>query len=170
MYQQNTDPWHVLEVKVQFERVVQKRLNLLGIRAIVPTQKQTIRWSDRYKQQEVVLFSRYVFVCVDPKGRNDVFKAGKEVKGFLHQDGKPAILRESEVDLIHELMNIEKGVDITCSFLNTGDKVEVLDGPLKGYKGFILEKSGKQRFVLYLPGLKCVAHVEVNAMMLKKTE
>jgi transcription antitermination factor NusG len=170
MYQQNTDPWHVLEVKFQFERIVQKRLNQLGIRAIVPTQKQTIRWSDRYKQQEVVLFSRYVFVCVAPKVRNDVFKAGKEVKGYLYQDGKPAILREIEVELIHELMNLEKGIEITCSFLSTGDKVEILDGPLKGYTGLILEKSGKQRFVLHLPGLKCAAQVEVNAMMLKKTE
>jgi transcription antitermination factor NusG len=168
MNQPNTEPWHVLRVKSQFERVVEKRLKYMGLETIVPVQKQWSRRADRRKMIDVVLFSGYVFVNTDIRRRRDVFLAGREVLGFLHHDGKPVILRHHELSLIRQLTRVESPVEVLSSPPTHGDQVEIVSGPLAGYSGIVKELSGRQRVLLHISGLQCMAQVELKLTEIRK--
>jgi transcription antitermination factor NusG len=168
MNQPNTEPWHVLRVKSHFERVVEKRLNHLGLETIVPVQKQWSRRTDRRKMLDVVLFAGYVFVNTDYARRNEVFLAGREVLGFLHHDGKPALLRQHELSLIRRLTEVGSPVEVLSSPPAHGDQVEIVSGPLAGYSGIVKELSGRQRVLLHISGLQCMAQVELKLTEIRK--
>jgi transcription antitermination factor NusG len=160
MNQPNTEPWHVLRVRSQFERVVEKRLKHIGLEAIVPVQKQWSRRTDRRKMLDVVLFAGYVFVNTDYARRNEVFLAGR--------DGKPALLRQHELSLIRQLTRVESPVEVLSSPPAHGDQVEIVSGPLAGYSGIVKELSGRQRVLLHISGLQCMAQVELKLTEIRK--
>jgi transcription antitermination factor NusG len=154
-------PWYVLRVKVQFERVVRSKLSVLNIEALAPVQVQVRRWSDRTKRMEVVLFPGYVFVQVDHIRREDVFKVGREVLGYLQSNGQPAVLKEWEVVMIKQLVQLDQPVTVVGGGLIPGRTVTISSGPLRGYVGVLKTFSGRHRVLLEIDSLKCVAEVEV---------
>lgn len=154
-------PWYVLRVRVQFERVVRSRLASLNIEALVPVQKQVRRWSDRTKIIEVVLFPGYVFVQVEHARREDVFKVGREVLGYLQSSGQPAVLKEWEVVMVKRLVQLEQPITVVEGGLVPGRRVTIASGPLRGYEGVLKTFSGKHKVLLQIESLRCIAEVEV---------
>ena len=142
--------WFVIYTKPQFEIKVEQTLQNIGIRAYCPVYKQIKQYSDRKKMVLKPLLRSYVLVNINDKDRDKVFSVPGVVR-YLFWLGKPAIVREEEIELMkNNLSGIYE--NITVSDLKKGDAYNIKEGPLKGQVGKVLDLF-KNKIKLELPSL-----------------
>lgn len=130
--------WYVLYTSARAEKRAEKRVRQTGVETFLPLHKVKRRWSDRIKVVEQPLFSSYIFVnCDDYKLRQLPFVYG--VSRIVYYNGRPAVVREEEIEAIKEFLDIAKHREI----ISNGDEVEILCGPLKSRKGKVIEVNEK---------------------------
>lgn len=159
--------WFVFYTKARHEKKVRDLLLRRGYEVFLPMQKVLRQWSDRKKKVEVPLFSSYIFVHVNPHQVGEVV----EVPGIswaIRHNGKPAILQPRELELIKRFLQTGLAVEVLPSgSVKVGDKVQVVDGPLKGAFGQVtLDDPAK--FTVSLDMLGHVMAVGLNPIVLKK--
>lgn len=96
--------WFVLITKPRCERKVELQLNRFGIQSFCPTRSEIRQWSDRKKRLRVPLLPSMVLVLLSHNQRTEVFNI-PNVKRFLFQDGKPAIVKNKEVENLKLVAN-----------------------------------------------------------------
>lgn len=79
--------WKVLYVASRSEKKVNQKLNEFGIESYVPLRTERRKWSDRIKTINIPLINGYVFVKVDEKIRDTVFKV-KGVLNYVRYNGR----------------------------------------------------------------------------------
>lgn len=97
------------------------------------------QWSDRKKKVEVPLFNSYIFVKVSRNEIHDVLKTPGIVTSITC-NGAPAVLRETEYLAINKWL--ETGLPLEVESLHNfelGDNVRIVEGPMKGAMGEVLE-------------------------------
>ena len=142
--------WFVIYTKPQFEIKVEQTLQNIGIRAYCPVYKQIKQYSDRKKKVLKPLLRSYVLVNINDKDRDKVFSVPGVVR-YLFWLGKPAIVREEEIELMkNNLSGIYE--NITVSDLKKGDAYNIKEGPLKGQVGKVVDLF-KNKIKLELPSL-----------------
>ena len=102
---------YALYTKPRWEKKVFRLLTERGMEAYCPLNKVRKKWSDRIKLVEEPLFKSYVFVHTDETGKADV-RLVDGVLNFVYWNGKPAIVREKEINDIRRFLNeyqIRKG-------------------------------------------------------------
>ncbi|MFY0650402.1 MAG: UpxY family transcription antiterminator [Cyclobacteriaceae bacterium] len=151
---ENTDKrWLVLYTKPRNEKKVTERLSKKGFEIYCPLVKTLRQWSDRKKKVEVPLFSSYVFIRVDEKER-PLALHDPGVMNYVFWLGKPAVVRDSEIDAFRQIVENGEEVVVESSRLEKGSKVEIEEGPFKGMTG-IVDKLNPQYFTLYIEQLDC---------------
>lgn len=142
--------WFVLYTKPNFELKVANGLNALGIHAYCPVVHQLKEYSDRKKKVIRPILPSYVLVKLEEKNRNKVFEVSGVVC-YVYWLGRPAIVREEEIELMKNSLN---GVynNIILTKLNIGSAVTLSKGPFKGQKGKVVQLY-RNRLKLELPSL-----------------
>lgn len=152
--------WYALYTKSRCEKKVREGLNKIGIEVFLPLIKELRQWKDRKKIIEVPLFKSYCFVKVDNKEYHRVF----EIKGIVRYvwfNGKPAIIKESEIDLLKKLVTGDYKINILSSEIKEGDKVKVTDGPLSGYVGEVIKEKTKEVVLFRLSNFPYSPAIEI---------
>ena len=152
-----TKNWHVIYTAPRAEKKVNERLLSQGVETYLPLQKVLRQWSDRKKRVSVPLFNSYVFVKVDPQEYLKVWQVAGFAR-FIYYLGKPAIVRQTEIDNIRKFLARELISDIKFEINN---KAEILDGPLYGKSGTI-ERIGNKTIRLHIEelGINLIAEVQ----------
>jgi transcription antitermination factor NusG len=159
--------WFVFYTKSRQEKKVRDFLWHRAYEVFLPTQKVIRQWSDRKKRVEVPLFSSYIFVRVFEHQVVDVLKV-PGIAWAIRYNGKPAILQPKEYSLIQRFLATGLTIEIfPAAEFQSGDWVEVIDGPLKGAVGQVTT-SEKTRFTVLLEAIGQVMRVEIDPMLLKK--
>ncbi|RZJ53814.1 MAG: UpxY family transcription antiterminator [Flavobacterium sp.] len=127
--------WFVLYTNPKAEKKVAQQLAGMGIEVYCPLVIKERQWSDRIKKVEMPLFTSYVFVHIDDKNRNDVFNV-KGVVRYLFWLGKPAIVRNEEIESIKKWLN-ETVTDVELQEIKKGDVFDIKDGPFKDHSGLV---------------------------------
>ena len=142
--------WFVLYTKPRFEVKVANALQSMGIRSYCPLYKQVKYYSDRKKKVETPLLRSYVLVQLEDKDRTQVFTIPGVVR-YLFWLGKPAIVREEEIELMQQAL---EGVyeSILVTQLQKGASYTIPEGPFKGEQGKVVTLL-KNRIQLELPSL-----------------
>ena len=148
--------WYVVYTKPKWEKKVAERLNDLGVNAYCPLIVKVSQWSDRKKKISVPLFNSYVFVQLEEAERNRVFEALGVVR-YLFWLGKPAIVKESEIDAIKQWLAAPDEFDIVVDELKKGDSIVLESGPFKSQKAVITEV--KQNYYLLILELIYLLHL-----------
>lgn len=165
----HTKRWYVFYTKSRQEKKVQELLERAGFEVFLPMQRVMRQWSDRKKKVEVPLFNSYIFVKDMEYRIADVLKTPGVAWNIRH-NGKPAILREEEFQLIQRFIN-------TGYFLETrgeveafkvGDRAKIIDGPLAGLSGILTGEDKDRRFNVVLEGIQQVIQVQMPASLLAK--
>ena len=157
-------PWYVIYTKPRAELKVAGQLKDMGIRTYCPTVTEEHLWSDRKKKVTLPLFRSYVFVNLNPKDRNQVF-AAPGVVNYLFWLGKPAEVRDQEIQTI-EAWNENQGVErMKVEQLSPGDRVTISKGIFKDQQALI-KHVGDKRMRLILPGMGVVVNVKVRELAL----
>jgi transcription antitermination factor NusG len=156
--------WYVLYTAPRAEKQVEQRINKLqaDVETYLPLHQSLRRWSDRVKTVEVPLFPSYLFVrTTDALVRTLTYVQG--VSRIVFFEGRPAVMRASEIESIRRFLAKAAGGDITYDI---GDDVLIACGPLKDISGRI-KRIGKNRFLLHLEQLQITVSVTKDQVMKK---
>ena len=120
------------------------------------------QWSDRKKVVMEALFKGYVFVQVKDESKWDI-KAIDGILNYVYWLGKPAVVREEEIDTIRKFLQEFDDVEVVNASLETKDTVLVKQGVLMNYKGIVVDVMGnKARVNIESMGLQLSAVFDVR--------
>lgn len=150
--------WYVLYTAPRAEKQVKERLDKQEIECWLPLHRTPRIWSDRVKMVDMPLFNSYIFVkCEEPILRTLLGVYG--VSRVVYYDGKPAIIRQVEIDAIKSFL--EQAAERP---LCTGEEVEILCGAMKNVSGKI-KKIKRKHLLLYIEQLGATVCVDLNAVV-----
>lgn len=150
--------WYVLYTKPKWEKKVAEKLNEGGFECYCPLITQIKQWSDRKKKVEVPLFNSYVFIRLDEKDRNSVFKIPGVIR-YLFWLGKPAIVREEEINAIQESLKSSNISEASVTSIQVGDRIKLDSGAFSNQNAIVQEVS-KTHYILVLESLGCVLKIK----------
>lgn len=159
--------WYAVYTKPCWEKKVAQLLAVKQIEHYCPLQKVLRRWSDRNKIILEPLFKSYVFVRVPEKGQLPVMQTDG-VLNFVNFLGKPAVIRDEEMDTVKQFLSDYKNVRIEKVDFNVNDQVIITAGPLMRMEGNVLEVKHKTVKVM-LPSLGFALVAEVEKSNLERS-
>lgn len=162
--------WLVFYTKARWEKKVKSYLEKFGYESYLPLNKVLRQWSDRKKKVDVPLFNSYIFVRENESKIPEILKIPGIAWNIRHND-KPAVLREEELKTIQRF--IETGLFMetqSVQDLRIGDKVEVLDGPLRGVTGVLSGELNEQMFTFILHTIDQAIRINIEKGLLRKIE
>ena len=140
--------WYALYTKPRWEKKIDATLIRKGVESWCPLQKVEKQWSDRKKIIEDPLFKSYVFVRIDQTERSNVLMTDG-VLNFVYYLGKPAVIKEEEVNVI-KMYLAEKDARISVissDGFQQGEKIRVNFGVFMDKEGTVLRGSKKKVYV-----------------------
>ncbi|PWB24571.1 UpxY family transcription antiterminator [Flavobacterium sp. HTF] len=150
--------WYVVYTKPKWEKKVAEKLQQIGIESYCPLVTQVKQWSDRKKKVEVPLFNSYVFVQLADNDRNTVFQVAGIVR-YLFWLGKPAIVRDEEIDIIKRNLNASNVSEISVTTMQVGDRIK-LDSGVFSNQDAIVQEVSNTHYILVLESLGCVLKIK----------
>ena len=108
-----------------------------------PLNKVHRQWSDRKKIVLEPLFKGYVFVQIDEAQKWELMNINGIVN-YVHWLGKPARIRDSEIDSIRKFLHEFSDVEVQESTIEINKKVRIKQGLLMNYHGILLELNGNK--------------------------
>jgi transcription antitermination factor NusG len=157
--------WYAIYTKPRWEKKVHNLLTQKGIQSYCPLNKVRRKWSDRIKLVEEPLFKSYVFVNIEETGRTEV-RMTDGVINFVYWNGKPAIVKDKEVEAIRRFLNEYENVELVKMDLKPNDQVVVAAGPLMDKEGKVIEVKNKvARVQIDSLGYILVADIEKSKLL-----
>ncbi len=152
--------WLAVYSRPRWEKKVTQLLRDKGFECYCPLNKVRRKWSDRMKMVEEPLFKSYVFVKVDEGDRTAV-RMTPGVVNFVYWDGKPAVIREKEINAIKRFLNEHENVLVQPINLHPHQRVKITSGPLMDQEGEVLELQHKTaKIAIDSLGYVLVAHID----------
>ncbi len=143
----------VIYTKPRNEKKVAERLKEQGFEVFCPLIRSLRIWSDRKKKIWVPLFTSYVFVRVNELERLEVLK-DHGVLNFVFWLGKPAIVREKEIDAIREIVDFSEDINVENAGFEKGQVLTIREGPFKGLAGEVVDLD-RNIVYIYIEQLGC---------------
>ena len=152
--------WFVLYTRPNQEIKVAEQLKEMKISCFCPTVSMIKQYSDRKKKVIKPLLPSYVFVFIEEEKRNDVFSVFGIVR-YMFWLGKPATVRESEIELMKQHLNgIYQSVSLTK--FTRGQLYKISEGVFSGRIGKVVETQ-KNKIKLELQSLGMIVTLRLKA-------
>ena len=166
---QNLAKWYAVHTRSRFEQKVYDGLCGKSIETLLPKMQVMSRRKDRRKKILVPLLPGYIFVQTDLNVEEywDIIKTVGVVRmvGF---DGSPVPAKEEEISSLMILNGTDRTVQ-NRRYMNRGDRVMIMEGPLKGLAGFYLCHKGQtDKVVVSVELLHRSLAVEIEDWALEK--
>ncbi|MFY8091430.1 MAG: UpxY family transcription antiterminator [Chitinophagaceae bacterium] len=154
--------WRVLYVKPRTEKKVNEILLDEKIETWCPMHKVAKQWSDRIKVVEEPIFKSYIFVNIFLE-QADKVKHTQGVLNYVYYLGKPAVVREQEIEEIKKYLKLDKAVATLqdSKTFNINDKVRISNGVFMN-KGGKVTKTGKKKVYVQIESLGTVMSIEFS--------
>ncbi len=112
------------------------------------------------KVVEEPLFKSYVFVKVDNNDRIAVRMTNGAIN-FVYWDGKPAVIKEKEINAIKRFLNEYENVEANPVDLKVNQRVRITNGTLMDKEGKVLDVRHKTvKVAIESLGYILVAYIE----------
>jgi transcriptional antiterminator NusG len=161
--------WYALYAKSRHEDVVFRGLGGKSIEAFLPKIQVMSRRKDRRKRIFVPLLPGYVFVHtnLNPHHYWDIIKTYGVVR-IIGIRGKPVPVKEEEILSLQILHGTDRTVR-NQAYMKRGDRIMIMEGPLKGLAGFYLRHKGKSdKVVVSIDLLQRSLAVEIEDWVVEK--
>ena len=160
--------WLVFYTKSRQEKKVKELLERRGFEVFLPLQKVMRQWSDRKKIVEAPLFNSYLFVFESCDNIPSVLQTPGVAWNIRHND-KPAVLNTKELETIKRFLL--SGLLLESRSLEkfqTGDNVQVIDGPLKNMIGVLIKTKEGDKLTVALESIGQSLLVRIDSKLLTK--
>lgn len=144
-------PWHVLQVRSNFEKRVSQHLAARAVENYVPFYRERVRWTDRIVLTERPLFTGYVFARYMPESKFTAVSAPGVVRSL--GDEERDLVGHAELDNIRkalasgQMLRPHRGV-------SKGTRVRVRRGLFEGQEGVVEELRQNCTLVLTLAAVQ----------------
>ena len=157
---ENDFKWYVVYTRPRWEKKVAGILSDRGIEHYCPLNKVNKTWSDRKKVVLEPLFKGYVFVHINEAKKWDITRIDG-ILNYVYWLGKPAIVKDFEIDTIKKFLHEFNEVEIVESQLEVNKSVIVRQGALMNYKGIVIEIVGtKAKVKISSMGIELTAYFD----------
>lgn len=148
-------PWRVAYVRSRQEKGLARHLLERAVPFYLPQREKVIRPGGRRRLSHLPLFPGYVFFRGE---RLDAVRSNLacQVLEVTDQAGLEAELRS-----LWQLQRSGAPL-VPHPYLGPGDEVEIVDGPLAGWRGTIVREKGRQRLVVSVSLLRQSVAAEVD--------
>lgn len=153
--------WFILYTKPNQEIKVADQLKRMNIKSFCPTVTIIKNYSDRKKKIIKPLLPSYVFVYIEEAKRNDVFLVFGIVR-YMFWLKKPAIVRESEIELMKQYLNgVYQSVSLTK--FTRGQLYKISEGLFSGKIGKVVETQ-RNKIKLELQSLGVIVTLRLRTI------
>jgi len=160
--------WYALKIMPRHEKAVSRMLEAKGYECLLPLCRQTRRRSDRMAQVDVPVFPQYLISRFALTQRSDVYGT-PGVIGAVGFGAGPEPLPPADVDSVSVM--IASGLALLgVAGLPTGTQVRIVDGPLRGVVGAVVQHKSGMRVVVGFTLLHRAISVELDAAELVAME
>lgn len=157
--------WYAIYTRPRWEKKVNSLLLQKGIEVYCPLNRVRRKWSDRIKTIEEPLFKSYVFVKIKEEDRTAV-RMTNGVVNFVYWNGKPAIIKEKEIQTIKRFLDEYENVEVAKIDLTKGDRVQVIAGPMMDKEGKVLEiKNKTAKVCIDSLGYMLIAYIDKSKLI-----
>lgn len=166
--EKNTRNWYAIYTKPRWEKKVYQLLLDMGVQSYCPLNKVRKKWSDRYKIVDEPLFKSYVFVCINETEKTHV-RSVNGVVNFVYWLGKPAQIKNEEIEKIKRFLNEYKDVIVVANEkLKEGSEVVITSGLFLDRKAKVVADRDKT-VILEIESLDCklVAQIPKDRVKMK---
>jgi len=158
--------WFAIYTKPRWEKKVNQLLTDKGVECYCPLNKVKRKWSDRTKTVEEPLFKSYVFVKVTEEERTKV-RLTNGVVNFVYWNGKPAIVREKEIQTIKLFLDEHENVQVRPMDLTVQQRVLITSGTFMDRTATVLDVRKKEvKVSIDSLGYELIALVDKNKIAL----
>ncbi len=151
--------WYAVYTVVRHEKSVNSALCEKNIETFLPVREVVSQWKDRRKRVQLPLFPGYLFVNTSLQDRHWDILNTRGVVRVLGTNGAPVPVEQ--IYSIKELLDRNLKYD-PYPYFTQGKEVVVINGPLQGIKGKIVDKRGSYRLILSVDIIQRSVGVEVN--------
>jgi transcription antitermination factor NusG len=158
--------WFAIYTKPRWEKKVNQLLTDKGVECYCPLNKVKRKWSDRTKTLEEPLFKSYLFVKVAEEERTKV-RLTNGVVNFVYWNGKPAIVREKEIQTIKLFLDEHENVQARPMDLTIQQRVLITSGNFMDRTATVLDVRKKEvKVSIDSLGYELVALIDKNKIAL----
>ncbi len=161
--------WYALHTRSHFEQKVYEGLRGKELEAFCPRIQVMSRRRDRRLKILVPMLPGYVFVRtdLDPEEYWRIIRTVGIVR-MVSFKGQPVPAQEEEIESLMILDGTDRTVQ-NRAFMRKGDRVMIMEGPLKGLVGFFARRKGQSdKVVVSIELLQRSLAVELEDWALEK--
>ena len=161
--------WYAVHTRSRFEQKVYDGISGKSVEVFLPRVQVMSRRKDRRKKILVPLLPGYIFVHfnMNPETYWDIIKTTGVVR-MIGFEGKPVPANEEDIASLMILDGTDRTVQ-NRAYMSRGDRVMIMEGPLKGLVGFYLHHKGQsQKVVVSVELLHRSVAVEIEDWALEK--
>ena len=140
--------WYAAHTNSRHEKKVAWQLEGRGVENFLPLYEAVHRWKDRNSRVQVPLFPGYLFVRIRAQDKLRVLTTPGVVR-IVGPKGHPSPLLDFEIDQIRAYLQLRLPAE-PYPYLNTGERVRIVAGPLSGQEGILIHRNGDLRVVISL--------------------
>ena len=163
--------WYALHTRSHFEQKVYEGLRGKSLETFYPRIQVMSRRKDRRKKIMIPMLPGYIFVCSDLKAEEhlEILKTVGVVR-IVSFRGRPVPATEEEISSLMILDGTDRTVQ-NQDYMKKGDRVMIMEGPLKGLIGYYLRhKAQSEKVVVTVELLKRSLAVEIEGWALEKIQ
>jgi len=158
--------WLAVYTRPRWEKKVTKLFNNKNVENYCPLNKVVRQWADRKKIVFEPLINSYVFVHAS-ESEYVWIKETDGVINLVHWLGKPAVIRDSEIESIRTFLDKYSNVSLEKIDVNINDEVKVINGPLISMGGKVIEVQNNYVKII-LPSLGYSLTAQVHKSFIEK--
>jgi transcription antitermination factor NusG len=160
-------PWYGLRVRTLGEPKLKEILRHKGYEVFLPTYVNVRRYTDRIKKVNEALFPGYLFCRLDAKHRLSILTT-PGVESIVSVAGVPQSISEEEIDAIRKVVD-SGALAIPWPYIQTGDRVRIEIGSLRGIEGLLVGVRGGERLILSIHLLQRSIAIEIDRTWVRPT-
>jgi transcription antitermination factor NusG len=138
--------WYAAYTSANHEKHVERELGRRSVECYLPLYGSVRRWKDRRVRLELPLFPGYVFVRLAVSERLRVLQV-PGVARLVGFEGHPAPVPDEDIEAIRTCLAGEHPL-LPHRYLERGQRVRVLSGPLAGLTGVVVRQKTQTRLVI----------------------
>ncbi len=162
--------WYACRTRARAEKQVDRLLARAGFETFLPLMEVERQWADRRKAVAFPLFPGYTFARFRLWDSPAVIQIAGLVS-VVGGPGRPTPVRDDELEAVRRF---SRGIEATGGFpepvdwLEPGTPVQVLEGPFRGMRGFLVEVRGRTRVAVRLSAIRMALSVELDRTSLRR--
>ncbi|HEX6308942.1 MAG TPA: UpxY family transcription antiterminator [Longimicrobiales bacterium] len=161
--------WYACYTRSRHEKQVDRLLRERGFESFLPLMPRVSQWKDRKKVVEWPLFPSYVFGRFRLEDSPRILST-PGVATLVKTNGRPAAIAEAELENVRRFVRALAGGEIEVErrpFFAEGQWVEVMEGPLAGVRGVVVEQRSRRRVLIGLQAIGQGLEVDIDTKALR---